>query len=290
MTGDVDPIEAKLEELDSEQHKPQSKGFWGLLTALLAAVTIGGFAAIIWYAYSTGVREGSEFAAPILKPDGPSKVAPAHPGGQQIADQDKLVYGKIDRSTEGRKVERLLPPPEKLLPAPIVRKLPPKQETKLGVPTAPPTLELKKPQAAKPVAVNKPGIEASNEAPGSVIVAPPTKPAASSPVKPKLPAVPSTATTPKLLQIAAKPGSLKGYGIQIGSFRSEAAAKAAWNKRLRQHGAILGKLKLLVRRVDLDKKGIFYRAQAGPLQDHAAAKRVCIALKKKKVSCLVSRL
>ena len=94
---------------------------------------------------------------------------------------------------------------------------------------------------------------------------------------------------PKPPQTAATPDPAKGYRIQIGSLRSEAAAKSAWAKRVKQHGAILGKLTLLVKRADLDKKGVYYRVQAGPLKDLAAAKRICDALKQKKVGCLVIR-
>ena len=110
MADDIDPGEVELKKRHVEERKPLVSGLRRLLTALLVTATLGGFAAAIWYAYNTGIQEGSEFAAPVLKPNGPSKVAPMNPGGQRIADQDKLVYGKIDKSTEGRKVERLLPP------------------------------------------------------------------------------------------------------------------------------------------------------------------------------------
>ncbi len=90
MADDVDPIDAELEKLDAElekldaeETKPLSSGIRRLLPVLLAVVTLGGFAGVVLYAYNTGIREGSEFAAPVLKPDGPSKVAPKNPGGQK---------------------------------------------------------------------------------------------------------------------------------------------------------------------------------------------------------------
>ena len=317
MADDVDPIDAELEKLDAElekldaeETKPLSSGIRRLLPALLAVVTLGGFAGVVWYAYNTGIREGSEFAAPVLKPDGPSKVAPTNPGGQKIADQDKLVYGKIDKSTEGRKVERLLPPPEKPLPVPIVRKLPPVSEPKLEVPKAPPTSELPAPptETLAEKAALKNNVTPEKEAPAVAKVAPsagtsdvkpqkaeraappPPKVAVKPPAPPKPPAAPkSPAVAPKPTQTASKPDPAKGYRIQISSHRSEAAAKSAWAKWVKQHGAILGKLTLLVKRAELDKRGVYYRVQAGPLKDLAAARRVCDALKQKKVGCLVIR-
>jgi len=275
MADDVDPIEAELAKLDAEETKPPTGSVRRLLPITLALITLGGFAAVVWYAYSTGIREGSEFAAPVLKPDGPSKVAPKNPGGERIANQDKLVYSKIDKSNEGRKVERLLPPPEKPLPAPIARKpqAPPVPEPKLSVPKAPPTSQL-------PVA------STSVPAPPANSVA--KKPKVKKVTAPKVTAKPLN-PAPKVAAVTLKTDLSKGYRIQIGSLRSEAAAKVLWQKRLKQHGTILGKFSLLVKRADLDKRGVYYRVQAGPLKGLAAANRVCEALKEKKVGCLVIR-
>ncbi len=294
MTDDVDPIEAELKELDAEETEPPSSSIRRLLPVVLAVITLGGFAAVVWYAYSTGVREGSEFAAPVLKPDGPSKVAPKNPGGETIPDQDKLVYGKIDKSAGSRKVERLLPPPEKPLPAPIARKPkpPPAPEPKLSVPKAPPTSKLPAPPPSVPVAPAKPLVKAPAAAkalPSKVkSVAKETKAEKVTPPAPKIVSKPPK-PAPKVPDAAPKLDPSKGYRIQIGSLRSEAAAKSAWQKRLKQHGAILGKLSLLVKRVELAKKGVYYRVQAGPVKDKAAANRICDSLKQKKVGCLVIR-
>lgn len=298
MAEDVDPIEAELEKLDAEETTPPSNKVRRLLPIILAVVTLGGFAAVVWYAYNTGIREGSEFAAPVLKPDGPSKVAPKNPGGQQIADQDKLVYGKIDKSTAGRRVERLLPPPEKPLPAPIARKPapPPLPAPKLDVPKTPPTSALPTPQpdADKLSAPSKPAPKAAPVAKVSPAAGTP-KPAAPksvpAPPKPKVPEAKKApvVTAAKPPAAAPKPNLAKSYRVQIGSLRTEAAAKTAWDKRRKENSALLGGLSLLVNRADLGRKGIYYRVQAGPLKDLAEAKRVCDALKKKKVACLVIR-
>lgn len=292
MADDVDPIEAELEKLDAEETKPPAGSVRRLLPITLALITLGGFAAVVWYAYSTGIREGSEFAAPVLTPDGPSKVAPKNPGGERIANQDKLVYSKIDKSNEGRKVERLLPPPEKPLPAPIARKpqAPPVPEPKLSVPKAPPTSQLSAASTSVPAppanSVAKPPAVGKATPPASKPLA--KKPKVKKVTAPKVP-VKSPKPAPKVAAVTPKTDFSKGYRIQIGSLRSEAAAKVFWQKRLRQHGTILGKFSLLVRRADLDKRGVYYRVQAGPLKGLAAAKRVCEALKEKKVGCLVIR-
>jgi len=303
MTDDVDPIKAEPQELEAKINKPSASAVRRLLPMLLSVVTLVGFASVIWYAYNTGIREGSEFAAPILRPDGPSKVAPANPGGQRIADQDKLVYGKIDKFTERRRTERLLPPPEKLLPVPIARKPPPVPASKLEVPKAPPTSTLSMPGSKMPAKKVKlkedrspkksasAGVKASKAGsntprPLQRLSKPLTPPKPFAHLKPlETPRSPAV----ERKKIVSKPDPLKGYRIQIGAHRSEAAAKSAWDKRLKQHGTILNKLTLLVRRVDLHNRGVYYRVQAGPLNDQEAAKRICDALKQKKVGCLVIR-
>ncbi len=328
MSGDVDPIEAELAQLDAEEGGPPPRSVRRFLPATLAIITLVSFGAVIWYAYSTGVREGSEFAAPTLKPEGPSKVAPKSPGGQRIADQDKLVYGKIDKSAEGRKVERLLPPPENPLPAPIAKKPnaapPPLPSPKLDVPKTPPTSELPPPPSItaprKVTAPAKPERQSRNEsvlaeiAPSAggkklekkAVPAPPKPPA----VVKKPTAVPKQAAKASAVPSAPKPATVsppakkaaapravqvskldpsKGFRIQIGSLRSKEAANRAWVKQLKQHGKILSKLTLLVKRADLGKKGVYYRVQAGPLSNKTAAQRICDELKQKKVGCLVVR-
>jgi hypothetical protein len=313
MTTDVDPIEAELEELDAEEGKLPSSAVRRFLPAVLASVAIVGFAGAVWYAYSTGVREGSEFAAPTLKPDGPSKVAPKNPGGQQIANQDKLVYGKIDKSGETRKVERLLPPPENPLPAPIAKKTPPPPlpAPKLEVPKTPPTSELPAtPKATAPPAPPAPQINSGQpkaEKPSDKTSAasklatitpsagqkaakqsPSPKPGPAAP-KPAQQVATKAAAPLRAPKAAAKPDPATGYRIQIGSLRSEEAAKKAWESHLKKHGPVLSKLTLLVKRAELGKKGVYFRVQAGPLENKEAAKRICDELKRKKIGCFVVR-
>ncbi len=299
MAKNADAIEAELAKLDAEEGGAPSKSVRRYAPAALAMVVVASFAGVVWYAYSTGIREGSEFAAPTLKPSGPSKIAPKNPGGQEIRDQDKLVYGRIDKSNGGRRIERLLPPPENPMPAPVTVK-PVSGEPKLGVPNPPPISEMPPP----PPSITAP------RPPVPVAVKPADKAAAlkrSDTAAPVLQKIAPASGTPKMRRESAKavaperkktrvkvaavaasrPGLSKGFRIQISSVRSAEAAKRAWQNTVKRHGAVLSQLSLLVKRADLGEKGVFYRVQAGPLRDLAAARRVCDALKRKKVDCLV---
>ncbi|MCR9070208.1 MAG: SPOR domain-containing protein [Alphaproteobacteria bacterium] len=84
------------------------------LGAFLATFALAAFAGVIWYAYDQGLQAGSEATAPLIQADpSPVKVRPEQPGGLDVPNQDKLVYGAL-RPGQGSSdtVERLLPPPE----------------------------------------------------------------------------------------------------------------------------------------------------------------------------------
>ena len=110
MPSDYDPLERELAQFDEDMQRRPSRRTWRFLPIAIAAVALAVFGAIVWYAYSKGVREGSEVAAPLLKPDGPMKVAPENPGGLQVPHQEKTVYNQIDERADDSRVERLLPP------------------------------------------------------------------------------------------------------------------------------------------------------------------------------------
>ncbi|MDF1791638.1 MAG: SPOR domain-containing protein [Thalassobaculaceae bacterium] len=85
------------------------------LGAFLATFALAAFAGVVWYAYDRGLQAGSEATAPLIQADpSPIKVRPEQPGGLDVPNQDKLVYGALRPGQEdGATVERLLPPPEK---------------------------------------------------------------------------------------------------------------------------------------------------------------------------------
>ena len=109
--------------------------------AFLATFALAAFAGVVWYAYDRGLHAGSEATAPLIQADpSPIKVRPEQPGGLDVPNQDKLVYGALrPGQAEESNVERLLPPPEKPAdppappPAPAASENPPDQDT--GAPT-----------------------------------------------------------------------------------------------------------------------------------------------------------
>lgn len=74
--------------------------------------------------------------------------------------------------------------------------------------------------------------------------------------------------------------------LQLTSQRTEAEAKAAFNSLRVKYAAILGDRQAVIRRADLGDKGIYYRAQIGPVNAAQAAKQ-CSDLRSVGGQCFV---
>ena len=81
-------------------------------------------------------------------------------------------------------------------------------------------------------------------------------------------------------------GPTGGWRIQIASVKSEDVAKSTWAKVQTANGDVLTSLRMQPIRVDLGDKGVWYRVQAGPL-DEKQAQSVCGTLKSRKSDCVV---
>lgn len=91
----------------------QEGGLFRWMSALVVVLAIAGFFGLAWYAYHNGGDTVDENDVELIKADKtPMKEAPANPGGMQIPNQDKTVYGLISGTPEKPVVERILPAPE----------------------------------------------------------------------------------------------------------------------------------------------------------------------------------
>ncbi|NQV58466.1 MAG: SPOR domain-containing protein [Alphaproteobacteria bacterium] len=78
-----------------------------------------------------------------------------------------------------------------------------------------------------------------------------------------------------------------GYRIQLVSHRTAKRADAAWLSLQKAHADVLGNLAGHTARVDLGKRGIFYRVQAGFFRNEALARSACGKLKAKRQDCII---
>lgn len=289
MDEDPRPLELTAERRETPRRMPRGR-IW------VAAVALFAFAGFTWYAYRQATKAGEEGVAPLIKAEaGPSRVKPDEPGGMDVPDQDKSVYGRVGSDQpSSTKVESLLPEPEKPMspPAAATAASPsvtvastttsPPAETKAGAPTqtaaipAPPP-----PSAAEAKAAAHITPAAGTPGPAESAKAPPPPPAAASETK-------TAAATPGPEASPSKSMASGSHHVQLAALRSEAAANDEWKKLQKAYPDLLGSLSPNIVKVDLGDKGTFYRLQAGALSE-AAAKKLCEDMKSRKAGCIVGK-
>ena len=77
------------------------------------------------------------------------------------------------------------------------------------------------------------------------------------------------------------------FRIQLGAFRTRAKATRHGQGLQRKHHGLLGRLNMVVERVDLGSKGIFYRLRAGPFANRQTARSLCRSLGKQRINCFL---
>ena len=247
-----------------------------ILTLMVSTAAIASFGSVVWWAHNQDVRAGGKGLEPLViqPPDTPARTKPENAGGYVPPDQDKEVYNRIAPGTVPVQ-------PEKLLPAPTVPHLPAN-----GQPV---------PLSTKPVDGDIGGTTPSQTASATPSTGP-TPPPAAAPT-PTLPAnqptvtqAPSTTPTETGPTIASLIENLSGpsggWRIQIASVKTEDIAKSTWARLQAAHGDVLANLRMQPMRVDLGDKGVWYRVQAGPL-DEKQAHHVCGALRSRRADCVV---
>lgn len=166
----------------------------------------------------------------------------------------------------------------------------PTQLTKPAAPPAVPTHPLTEPESLAPAPAASPlALPARSSVPAAAPSMPPAH-VAVSPAKPASPSTHSAAaqpSAPSAPAAAATPG-VSGIVLQIGSYKSDAEARASWQGFKSEHGAAAG-YQSDVQQVDLGAKGTWYRLRMGPFPDRKSALDTCRKLKADGASCLLAQ-
>jgi hypothetical protein len=88
---------------------------------------------------------------------------------------------------------------------------------------------------------------------------------------------------------AATEGTASGYAVQLSSQRSEAEAQASYRSLQSKFPDQLSDRSVMIRRVDLGAKGIYFRALIGPFASSDEASQLCSELKAAGGQCLIQR-
>lgn len=242
------------------------------LLIVIALLVLAAFAAVVWIAYQKGVAQGhSDVPRVIAAEPGPAKVAPTNAGGTPTPYTGLKIYqqpapsdAEADSDTAAPAQPAVQTPPAAKPPA----AKPMAAETAPVTPAPKPTTMA----AATPPATKPPTTKPQ-------VTTPP--PAVTKPVTP--PAVQSAPATKPVETAATTPAPAGGPLLQIGSYKSEAEASAAWTAYKARHASLVGGLSPNIKQVDLGAKGTWYRLRI------AGGASLCDKLKAEGAACIPTK-
>ena len=92
---------------------------------------------------------------------------------------------------------------------------------------------------------------------------------------------------PTVAQAALASANTESFRVQLAAYRTPNAAATRWQTLKTRHEDLLGALELTVTQINLGKRGVFHRLQAGPYTTRAVADNACTALRERNQACLV---
>lgn len=237
------------------------------LLIVIALLVLAAFGAVVYLAYQRGVAQGQNEIHVLAAAPGPAKVAPANAGGTPTPYTGLKIYQQPAPSDDQADADSApAPKPAAMAPPKPAAATPPKAAPATLVPT-------------KPIVLTPP--------PAAAMTAPP-KPAPAKPAPTQTAAVsPAPAVTPPPAVATPAPASGSGF-LQIGSYKSEAEANAAWATYKAKHASAVAGLSTNVQTADLGAKGTWYRLRivAGSKAEAAA---LCTKLKAEGGDCIVAK-
>jgi len=259
---------------DGSEEDDDAEGSRLPLLIVIALFVLAAFGGVVWLAYTQGVARGhTDSPHTIVAQPGPAKVA-AEQGGENATPGKGLKIYQDPAPADDQADKQVAPPPSNAAPeTSVVTPHLPAQSPKPAAETAaPPPAPVKTPpQAAAPKAPPPPQIRTatiSTPAPDAEATAPPAQLG--------LKAVPAHAAT-------------GAYVLQIGAYKSQAEADAAWNIYRSKHGATLSGYEKDVKQVDLGAKGTWYRLRVGGFASKDAAAQLCSKLTAEGGACFPAK-
>lgn len=250
------------------------------LLIVIALLVLAAFAGVVWLAYSQGVQRGRADAPRIIAAEpGPVKVAPANPGGTQTPYTGLKIY------------QQPAPPDSEADNA--AEATPAQASDAKGGPSAPPDLRpsANGPQDAAPANNMNQQTSAAPTPKSAAPTATPPQSAASHAPNRLAKVVPPPDTSAETPAPTATPKPAQGggaYVLQIGAYKSQSEANAAWDVYKTKHPMVRG-YESDVKQVDLGAKGLWYRLRIASFADKGAAVSFCEKLKAGGGTCFLAK-
>ena len=286
---------------DGSEEEEDVEGSRLPLLIVLALLVLAMFAGFVWLAYSEGVARGRSEIPVVTAEAGPARVAPANPGGAAAPYKGFKIYEQPAPPDEdtAQDVSPRTPAEAKASPAPAAAPKPvaaatpapkpapvAKTQAPPAKPVTPPAKMAEATAAPKPTPVAKPPASAT-PAP-KVATAAPSAPLAPATAAPKQLAANAPPAPAPVAQAPAASAS-GAYVLQIGAYKSQAEADAAWNTYKAKHAALLAGYSPNVAQADLGDKGTWYRLRIAGFSSKDVASALCDRLKSDGGGCFLGK-
>ncbi len=232
---------------------------------VISLLVLAAFGGVVWLAYNNGVARGrADVPVSVVAQNAPKEQPAVAPGSGTIPPKQIKIYQQQAGSEDDADQQIATAPPAQLAaPTPALRSQP--AEAKPAV-QPPPVREA----TAKPAPVKHTALP---------LAAPAVKPAVQTPAK--QPA--ATAPKPAASVVSG------AYLLQVGAYKSQSDADAAWRTYRAKHAALLAGLGPNVQKADLGDKGVWYRLRVGSFADKDAAAAMCNRLKVEGATCFPAK-
>ena len=248
------------------------------LLIVIALLVLAAFGAVVYLAYQKGVAQGTaQVTRVIAAQPGPARVAPTNAGGTPTPYTGLKIYQQQAPSDEEANADTAPPVPSDL----------PKPGTPVA--TAPPPTVTPPPAAAAmtpkptpaPVTTPKPTAMTTTK---PAVTAPPPPVVKPTPAPTQAVVTPTPAPVQPPPVATPTPAATAGGGLlQIGSYKSEADANAAWATYKAKHGGLVSGLVPDIKQADLGAKGTWYRLRI------AGSKALCAKLTADGGACIPTK-
>ncbi|MGC9954951.1 MAG: SPOR domain-containing protein [Rhizomicrobium sp.] len=229
---------------------------------IIAGLVLAAFGGVVWLAYNNGVARGRSDVPAAVAQNTANEQPAAAPGSGALPVKQIKVYQQQAGSDEVDQEPATAPPAQSAKPAG-----PPAWRSQLAEakPTVVPPVQGAAVTVPKPAPVTQSALPPAKATLETVVAEAPATPVAKAAAKPATPPKATTATG--------------AFVLQIGAYKSQSDADAAWKSYRVKHAALLSGFGPNVQKAELGDKGVWYRLRVGSFADKDAAAALCDRLK-----------
>ena len=242
---------------DGGEDEEEEGGSHLAVVIVISLLVLAAFGGVVWLAYNNGVARGHADIPGVVAQNTAGEQPAAPPGSGAIPPKQIKIYQQQAGSDEEMNQTVVAPATPQPAEHPLAMRTQPVEEG-AAAPAKP---------APKPAEAPAP----------KPVVAPAPKPVEVATAKPP----------PAALALASAPAG--AFVLQIGAYKSQSDADAAWKAYQNKHAALLSGIGPDVQKADLGDKGIWYRLRVGSFADKGAAAALCDRLKADGGACFPAK-